>query len=365
MRIETRGSMLLLLLVVAAAEGRELGSVPEPGIEWGPRSYACRRVSETPTVDGKLDEPDWQAAEWSDPFVDIEGRSRPEPRFATRVKMLWDDRHFYVAARMDEPHVWASLTDRDAVIYHDNDFEVFIDPDGDTHEYYELEVNALGTEWDLLLVRPYRDGGPAVDAWDIQGLQTAVAVDGTLNDPGDLDTGWTVEIAIPWTVLDDCAHRPSPPKPGDRWRVNFSRVEWRAEVHDGRYVKTVEPATGEPLPEDNWVWSPQGIIAMHYPEMWGFVEFSEAGASDRTPAGEPSPAESAAWILRRIYYLERNFFAEHGRFAGSLGELGPDASWAQPEATVSVTPRGFEASLETSDGSVVHISEDGRVWVED
>ena len=65
---------------------------------------------------------------------------------------------------------------RDAVIYHDNDFEVFIDPDGDNHLYYELEINALGTEWDLLLVKPYRDGGPAVNAWDIQGLRTAVHV---------------------------------------------------------------------------------------------------------------------------------------------------------------------------------------------
>ena len=86
--------------------------------------------------------------------------------------MLYDDNYFYFAAELDEPHVWATLTDRDAVIYHDNDFEVFIDPDGDNHLYYELEINALGTEWDLLLVKPYRDGGPAINAWDIQGLQT-------------------------------------------------------------------------------------------------------------------------------------------------------------------------------------------------
>jgi len=48
---------------------------------------------------------------------------------------------------------------------------VFIDPDGDTHAYYELEVNAFGTPWDLLLIKPYRDGGPAVISWDISGLK--------------------------------------------------------------------------------------------------------------------------------------------------------------------------------------------------
>jgi hypothetical protein len=25
--------------------------------------------------------------------------------------------------------------------------------------------------------------------------------------------------------------------------------------------------------EDNWVWSPQGLINMHVPEMWGRVRF--------------------------------------------------------------------------------------------
>ena len=72
---------------------------------------------------------------------------------------------------MEEPDVWGTLTERDAIIYNDNDFEVFIDPDGDTQMYYELEVNPLGTVFDLMLIRPYRDGGPPIIAWDIAGLQ--------------------------------------------------------------------------------------------------------------------------------------------------------------------------------------------------
>ena len=191
--------------------------------------------------------------------------------------MLWDDRYFYVGAWLEEPHVWGKLTRRDAVIYHDNDFEVFIDPDGDNHLYYELEINALGTEWDLLLIRPYRDGAPAVNAWDIQGLRTAVHVDGTLNHPSDTDRGWSVEIAIPWDVLQQCAGRPAPPEPGHIWRVNFSRVQWRTSHQDGSYEKVLDPDTGRSLPEDNWVWSPQGLIAMHYPEQWGEVIFVKEG----------------------------------------------------------------------------------------
>ena len=62
-----------------------------------------------------------------------------------------------LVADITESDVWATLKKRDSVIYHDNDFEVFIDPNGDTHRYYELEINAFNTEWDLFLDKPYRD----------------------------------------------------------------------------------------------------------------------------------------------------------------------------------------------------------------
>ena len=63
--------------------------------------------------------------------------------------MLWDDEYFYFAAELIEDQIWATLTERDSVIFYDNDFEIFIDPDGDSHQYYEFEINALNTVWDL------------------------------------------------------------------------------------------------------------------------------------------------------------------------------------------------------------------------
>src|SRR4029079_10082199 len=86
-----------------------------------------------------------------------------------------------------------------------HDFEVFIDPNGDSQEYYEIEINALGTGWDLLLPRPYKDGGRAVHDWEIAGLRSAVHLDGTLNDPSDIDRRWTVQLAFPRAPL---RHRP-------------------------------------------------------------------------------------------------------------------------------------------------------------
>ncbi|MDZ4938493.1 carbohydrate-binding family 9-like protein, partial [Clostridium perfringens] len=140
---------------------------------------------------------------------------------------------FYFAAELIEDQIWATLTERDSVIFYDNDFEIFIDPDGDSHQYYEFEINALNTVWDLLLVKPYRDGGPPVNGWDISGLKTAVFIDGELSRPGADNRKWRVAVAIPWTSLKECAEGGRRPAPGEFGRVNFSRGEWQTEVQDG------------------------------------------------------------------------------------------------------------------------------------
>jgi hypothetical protein len=250
-----------------------------------PLSYVCYRAPGAPRLDGSLDDAAWRAAPWSAAFVDIEGGAKPAPRFRTRMKMLWDDRYLYVGAQLQEPDVWATITQRDAVIFRDDDFEMFIDPDGDAKEYAELEINALNTVWDLFLAAPYREGGHADDAWNIEGLRSAVKVQGTLNRPSDIDSGWTVTLAIPWRSLERASHMTSAPFPGQQWRVNYSRVEWRTTVADGAHRKV--PG----LREDNWVWSPQGMVDMHQPEHWGYVTFDTTPADRRPP--EPAPAPPA------------------------------------------------------------------------
>lgn len=348
-----------------------LAEVPEPKVPWAPFEYVCRRTAGPLKVDGRLDEASWTAADWTEVFGDIEGRSKPAPRYRTRAQMLWDDDFFYIGAYLEEPHLWATLTERDAIIFQDNDFEVFIDPDGDTHNYAELEMNALNTVWDLLLVKPYRDGGPAVHAWDIQGLETGVHLMGTLNDPSDRDKAWTLEIAIPFAVLKECIPgKPERPAPGEQWRVNFSRVEYYLDAEGGRYTKVKDAATGRPLPEDNWTWAPQGVINIHYPEMWGFVQFSSRTPGRGRERFVRRPEEKLKWALRKIYYAERRHLAERSRFAGDLAGLGLERDgdlrikgWSYPPV-LAVTPSLFEAVYTARSGESWHIRQDGLVWKE-
>ncbi|WP_367870530.1 carbohydrate-binding family 9-like protein [Luteolibacter sp. Populi] len=244
-----------------------------------PLTYECPRSEQAPVVDGDLSDAAWQKAPWTADFIDIRGKDEPAPRFRTRARMLWTVEGLFVCADLAEPHVCATLTEKNAIIFHDNDFEIFLDPDGDTLNYYEFEINALGTIWELTLDKPYSRGGTAVHGTNLPGLKSAVKVQGTLNDATDTDTGWSVEVFLPWKDL--AKHQgsvASPPKPGDTWRINFSRVEWKHLVKAGKYVRIPEHGAKIPEgshPEDNWVWSPQGEINMHLPEKWGNLKFTE------------------------------------------------------------------------------------------
>jgi hypothetical protein len=361
--------LVLALLAIAAAPDVR---VPEPKTAFGPLEYICRRAASPIKVDGRLDEAAWSDADWTEVFGDIEGELKPAPRFRTRAQMLWDDRYFYIGAYLEEPHVWATLTERDSIIFEDNDFEVFIDPDGDTHAYYELEMNALNTVWDLLLVKPYRDGGPAVHSWDIQGLKTGVHVMGTLNDPRDRDRAWTVELALPFAVLKECIPgKPERPAPGEQWRVNFSRVEYSLDIVNGVYSKAKNPGTGQPLPEDNWTWAPQGVINIHYPEMWSYVQFSSKLPGRGKEKFVRRAEERVKWALRRIYYAQRARFEGTSAFASRLGDLDLKDSdvlrikgWSYPPE-IHATPGLFEAAYSSKSGESWHIRQDGLVWKEE
>ncbi|MBA07709.1 MAG: carbohydrate-binding family 9-like protein [Candidatus Marinimicrobia bacterium] len=332
---------------------------PEPTAKYSPRTYVCYKTKTPIVIDGKMDESSWENTDWTQLFVDIEGNKKPDPYFETRLKMLWDEKYFYFGAILEEPHVWATLTMRDAVIFKDNDFEIFLDPDGDTHNYYELEVNAFETEWDLILIKPYHDQAKvAVDSWDIPGLITKVHVDGSLNDPSDTDKGWNLEIAIPWKALEECAPN-FHPQEGEQWKVNFSRVQWDVEIIEDQYVKT-------DAPEHNWVWSPQGLIYMHMPELWGIVQFTQAPPEQGNVEFQESKIDQIKWALRQVYYGQRNYFFKNDRYTASLKELNlikkpvEDVPWPPK---IVLTPSGWEAVAQWTDRSIL-IRKDGKVWVE-
>lgn len=324
-----------------------------------PKTYVASKAEQTLTIDGKALEKDWEKAAWTDEFIDIEGKIIP--KYSTRVKMLWDDSYFYILADMKEPHVWANLKQRDTIVFYNNDFEVFVDPDGDTHNYYELELNALNTAWDLFLTQPYRGSNAVINDYEMIGLKSAIHVDGTLNDFSDQDQGWTVEIAIPWSTFKLGYNQDVVPV-DQYWRVDFSRVNWEFDIVDQAYVRKKD-ATGKYLPEYNWVWSPTGVINMHEPEKWAYVFFSSKDPGDVSEFEIPKD-EKIKWELYALYRSHLKYMETNNAPAGNVSLL--------TDKSIEVEGQPLEVFLKSHDlgwnlsvkspfsGKTLIVKEDGK-----
>lgn len=271
-------------------------------LESTPPAYTCLRTRIRPSPGGLLPDDAWQDAARSPRFVDM---VTGQPAiFDTRAAALWDNDNLYIRFWVEEPFVEAALTQRDSLIFNENDVEVFIDG-GDC--YYELEINALGTLYEVFFIwqDAYRRGSrfdvPEFDLlsrkalsfagnydrtpatfwwgthprgarwafldWDFPGLRSAVAVDGRINNRDSIDRGWTVSLAFPWAGMNWLAgSRSLPPLDGDIWRLFFGRFE------------KLELAGQRPEPQPAWCWTPHGVLDTHIPERFTRVMFSTAYA---------------------------------------------------------------------------------------
>ncbi len=317
-----------------------------------PKGYVCYRTDEPIEIDGLLDEQAWSKAPFTDTFVDIEGDKRPLPYHDTQVKMLWDDDYLYIAAVLNEDHLMANLHQKDTIVYYDNDFEVFIDPDGDGHNYYEIETNAINTIFDLFLQKPYRDGGAVIFHWDCEDMKIKSHIQGTLNNPNDKDTLWTVEMAIPQKALRFEFNNPM--KAGNYWRINFSRVQWDHEFKNGRYER-IKDEKGNYKPEYNWVWSEQGLISMHMPERWGYLYFSPSIVGTSNESFVYPIYDNGKDLLWSMYYKQKDLKAKNGKFGINPKQLGLKGdivefrgeSW---KINIETTSRTFEMTATSPDG---------------
>ncbi len=271
-----------------------------------PVEYTCHRAPWPLDVDGTDRDVAWRYAPWFDQFVDIvTGKA---PWFASKSALLWNSDYLYVAFDLEEPQVEATLATRDAQLFLENDVELFI---AGANAYYELEINALNTIYEVLWVwedalqpRGVYDGhadlNPATRRtthlagigghvhprgwrigfldWDLDGLVHSVRIDGTLNDPEDRDMGWRVDLAIPWKSLALLAdHRSLPPQPGDTWSIECSRFQHR-RADGGLLAQSV-----------GWTWSPHGHYDSHIPECFPHINFSAAPLRVPSRGREGSP----------------------------------------------------------------------------
>lgn len=345
-----------LWALAAAAVAAVASAAVTPPIFPYPRQYGVHRLGpgERIVVDGFLNETAWDAVPWSEDFVDID--AGPVPRFRTRYKARWEGNNLYIGYWLEEPQVWANLTVDDSIVFHDNDAEIFIDPDGSCAWYKELEVNALATWWQLILDKPYIDGGSAKygpGKWVMPRFEAATQVFGCeINDPSSGPCShWTLEMLLPLEsyVVNETVAR-SPPVPGDLWRWDFSRVEWRVSDVGNKFEKVPGVAAA------NWVWSAQHAINMHLPERWGYLCWLDDKVNVSTCRTDVT--WNARQALAAVYYAQHQFSAVNGYFSATLSDLGLPPSvlngqlGTQPPVLIvdPLSPYGFAANVSATVG---------------
>ncbi|MEA3402419.1 MAG: sugar-binding protein [Armatimonadota bacterium] len=173
----TRGALAVLMLVCIAS--------------WAPAAdsyeievYPCPRAWEGVVVDGALHEAVWERAPAVNEFTFY---NKPElVDVQTHVRMAYDHRALYFGVVCDEPNIdkLAQVSQvRDAhEVFHGETIELFIDPNHDQNEYYQIAVNAAASMYDSIRTDP---------SWSAD-LQAATIIG---------EQAWALEVAVPWADL--------------------------------------------------------------------------------------------------------------------------------------------------------------------
>lgn len=223
------------------------------------KAYQCVRARDAITIDGRLNEADWERAQRIEgllvpPKVQWEtfSLSKPQPANSRTVaRLMWDDQCIYLAAE---------LTDRDIYGFHEKEhdppfgcddlIELFLKPSAELPYYWEFHVTPTGATRDYFYARRGAGGGDRWTPYE-SGMKAAVRLLGTVNNWEDRDQRWTVEIAIPWSAFKRMGGRP---KAGDYWAFLVSRYDYSVYLEAG-----LELSAAAPLPRASY------HLYEHYP----------------------------------------------------------------------------------------------------
>jgi len=225
----------------------DLGGVPK---------IRVMHTKQPPNLDGSLDEPAWRLARSTGAFVEtLKGGAS---KLQASAKLLWDEHFLYLGAAVQDSLLRASQRHHDAHLWEQDSVELMIDPDGDELDYYEVQVSPGGVVFDTRFdARRVPKPFGHMD-WD-GNVRVGVSTDGTLDDE-ERDTGYVVEIAIPWQAFSLEGKPVEAPAVGDEWRANIYVLDL---FEEGQRAAA---------------WSPPGIGDFHVPPRFGILLFE--GESD-------------------------------------------------------------------------------------
>lgn len=246
------GAFLLKIVLPAALFVPLSGAAAAEGTEVIREKVAVTRI-EPAAFERMFDHPAWAEA----PRYELLHQARDPhsirrlPREGGRVQYLYDDRCFYIRAEFSDSDLVNTARQSGGHLYQDGDLvEIFLKP-LDRPYYWEI----YGTPNRLHTVFYYAEKGRKPCSVDLSGatvpLRIAVRLNGTLNQPEDVDRNCTILLAVPLAELEKNGLRFAP---GHAWlilagRANYTRYQPHLEYsshpqtctdfHNSRYYARI------------------------------------------------------------------------------------------------------------------------------
>ncbi len=289
-----RAIVLFLMLTSIGVLGQDDASNFQP--PENPVEIQVERAKGEITVDGVLDEPDWQGLEIIDDFFRREPRQGGAIKYKTQVRFLYDDKNLYVSALcLDSLGVkGVRIQDlRRDFSWGENDiFGIALDPQnlkqyaqgfqttpfGNQRDFQNFNGNSFDTGWNTL--------------WRVRTQRT--------------ENGYVVEMAIPFKSL-----RYNLPE-------NGNTIEWGMTLV--RYARRdIEVSTFPPIPQS-------------------FTPYRMTYAAKLTGIEVPPPSANIRVEPYALYQYDESKEGDVTTSTNSDPKVGVDAKWAiNPKTVLDLT----------------------------
>jgi hypothetical protein len=176
--------LALACSIVGANHAATAQSVSTPAVRAGALAPGLK-------LDGRLDEPEWQAAELADAFAQTEPVEGAAPTGRTEIRVLADAHALVIGVLCEDPDpagIVSFSVRRDAALTSEDHIRIVLGPFLDGRSGYVFAINPNGARYDGLI----NPGGES-DNPDWDGIWDAATA--------RLATGWSAEVRIPIQTL--------------------------------------------------------------------------------------------------------------------------------------------------------------------
>jgi hypothetical protein len=163
------------------------------------------------TLDGDTDDPGWVRSPGPARTGDFQFKNGKPARPYSEARLIWGGEYLYLALYASDEDIESHTDQPDGPIGLDDSFRVVFSQAG---VEYAIEVSPMAVITDSI-----RRGEGDWDVTWTSGAHASNEIDGTMNDPRNMDEEWAIEMAVPFESLGMKG------EPGENIGMSLSRCD--------------------------------------------------------------------------------------------------------------------------------------------